>query len=456
MEILALGFLAQIITAIKPRIVEAVCLAIIQITTAVVDCFGNKGNTGNSSTGLFGSNNNKTGLFGNNGNSGSGSGLFNTNNTASNTALNSGNGSSLFGGNNQNKSGLFGGNNNNSNASTGLFGNKNNGNQSSGNMFGNKSNGGGSLFGNNNGNNKSSSLFGNSGNTSNQNNGNGFNFGQNNNQQNQGFQQGSSVIANPTDDPYQIRWKVDQKFTPTTSQVIQHKRQPTPRPIRPIVRLTPRPRRRLNKQELFLKEINPLGSQSTPERRPNPLSLKRPSTALSQSRCSPRQSQRIKLPPLPADLEKKLLENERKDGPSDKAPTCTNEKLILNPTLSEMKQMTDKELCEVRDFRVEHPEIGKVEFLKPVDLRSCAIHSTVIFKERFIKIYDSDDLPPPGTGLNQKARITLYNVFPKHKDDPERVRRYGTKLEKYCDSVNTEFLKYDHEKGIWSFEVRHF
>merc|ERR1711953_1492299 len=391
--------------------------------------FGNNNNNNNSG-GLFGNKNNNSGggLFGNKNNN-SGGGLFGNNNNNNNS------GGGLFGNNNNNSGGgLFG--NNNSNNKGGLFGNNNNNNSSG--LFGSNNKSGGNMFGNNSG--GSSGLF-----NTGSNNSNGFNFGSNNS--NQTTVVATQVYASANDDPYQIKWKVDQSLANQSTQTTIVKPNPkwTPKASRPIVRLTNRPRRRLARKELWAVAI------------PNALEIKQPDFTDSILAPKPRKMPRkkLKLPELPPELEKRLKESERKTGVSDKAPRCTNEVLELTPTIAELKSYTDKELSQVRKFRIAHPDVGAIEFLEPVDCRNIDFGEIVIFKKASLHLYPRNvDLPPVGKGLNHKAKISLYNVWPKkNKDNPSKLRKWEKKLQ---SQEGRDFVSFDRESGTWEFIVQHF
>jgi len=358
---------------------------------------------------LFGNNNN-------NNNSGSG-GLFgNKNNNSSN------NGGGLFGNNNNKNSGLFGSNNNN-NGSTGLFGNKQ-----------------GGLFGNNT-NNSNGGMF----NTGSSNNG--INFGNNNQQQMQRLV-ASHVYASANDDPYQIKWKVDQSKLanePTQTTIAKPNPNWTPKACRPVVRLTNRPRRRLARKELWAVAI------------PNALEIKQcdfaDSILTSKPRSTPRKQ--LKLPELPPELERRLQENERKTGVSDKAPCCTNAALEISPPISELRSYTDKELSQVKNLKIVHPKVGAIEFLEPVDCRSIDFGAIVSFKKASLHLYPRNvDLPPVGKGLNHKAKISLNNVWPKkNRDNPAKLRKWERKLQA---QDGREFIEFNKDSGTWVFIVQHF
>ncbi len=112
---------------------------------------------------------------------------------------------------------------------------------------------------------------------------------------------------------------------------------------------------------------------------------------------------------------------------------------------------------------------GEIQFLEPVDLTTLAKLSDLLgeqvrFDEMECSVYpDSDgiDKPPPGSGLNVRARITLLRCWPLDK-----ATRQPIKDEKHPSAVkhmkrlknmkDTTFESFDIAEGRWTFTVDHF
>ena len=72
--------------------------------------------------------------------------------------------------------------------------------------------------------------------------------------------------------------------------------------------------------------------------------------------------------------------------------------------------------------------------------------------------------PEVGTGLNQKADVSLQATFPVDKSTketikaPERLERMGwpAKLEAATGKMGARFIDYELATGTWTFRVQHF
>ena len=60
---------------------------------------------------------------------------------------------------------------------------------------------------------------------------------------------------------------------------------------------------------------------------------------------------------------------------------------------------------------------------------------------------------PVGTGINHKAVISLFEIFPvEGKTEKEMVEF----LKLQSKELDVEFLSYTAEGGVWKFRVQHF
>jgi hypothetical protein len=82
-----------------------------------------------------------------------------------------------------------------------------------------------------------------------------------------------------------------------------------------------------------------------------------------------------------------------------------------------LEAMSDTELSAVKDVSIEHPGVGKIQFLKPLNLRHGAdFAKAVVITEKVVDVYpDAENKPPCGEGLNVPALITLHGIFPVDK-----------------------------------------
>ena len=60
-------------------------------------------------------------------------------------------------------------------------------------------------------------------------------------------------------------------------------------------------------------------------------------------------------------------------------PIFTNPKRILNPSLEELKELSETELSRVEHVSITEPGIGRVEWEEPVDLRGLNLDDLVTF-----------------------------------------------------------------------------
>eukprot|EP00730_Choanoeca_flexa_P018541 TRINITY_DN9018_c0_g3_i1.p2 TRINITY_DN9018_c0_g3~~TRINITY_DN9018_c0_g3_i1.p2 ORF type:complete len:242 (+),score=78.01 TRINITY_DN9018_c0_g3_i1:2518-3243(+) len=108
---------------------------------------------------------------------------------------------------------------------------------------------------------------------------------------------------------------------------------------------------------------------------------------------------------------------------------------------------------------------GQVRFKVPIDLsQGMDFAGIVIIGKKEISVYPPDypNKAERGSGLNQPAVVTLFDVFPGRKTAAE-VKASPVSMDKYAEKVriNTErsgakLLAYDKLSGTWEFEVEHF
>jgi nuclear pore complex protein Nup98-Nup96 len=141
----------------------------------------------------------------------------------------------------------------------------------------------------------------------------------------------------------------------------------------------------------------------------------------------------------------------------------------VEPSISTLSKLGYEELAEVKGLVVKRIGYGDIRFLEPVDLTTLTKLSDLLgeqvrFDEMECSVYpDSDgiDKPPPGNGLNVRARITLFRCWPLDK-----ATRQPIKDEKHPSAVkhlkrlkamkDTAFESFDVVEGKWTFTVEHF
>jgi nuclear pore complex protein Nup98-Nup96 len=139
------------------------------------------------------------------------------------------------------------------------------------------------------------------------------------------------------------------------------------------------------------------------------------------------------------------------------------------PNIVELSKLGHDELAGVRGLVVGRVGFGQIEFLEPVDLTtlpklSALLGEVIRFDKMECSVYpDSDevDKPPPGAGLNARARIALTQCWPLDKatrqpitdHEHPQVLKHLKRLEHMPD---TTFEDFNLEEGKWVFVVEHF
>ncbi|KAI0268301.1 nucleoporin autopeptidase-domain-containing protein [Gloeopeniophorella convolvens] len=141
----------------------------------------------------------------------------------------------------------------------------------------------------------------------------------------------------------------------------------------------------------------------------------------------------------------------------------------VEPSLSTLSKLGYEALAEVKGLVVKRAGYGEIQFLEPVDLTTLTKLSDLLgeqvrFDEMECSVYpDSDDVdkPPPGSGLNVRARITLFRCWPldkatrqpiKDEKHPSAIKH----LKRLKNMKETTFETFDITEGKWTFTVDHF
>lgn len=131
----------------------------------------------------------------------------------------------------------------------------------------------------------------------------------------------------------------------------------------------------------------------------------------------------------------------------------------MSPSASVLTSFSADQLTKVDNFTVRRAGFGFVEFLKPVDIAYLNLDKIVIFERGEIVLYPKPVFhQKPGTGLNQPARVTLHQIFPRDKGSD--IKKFESKLKrslkKNAKEQPARHISYDSESGDWVFEVEHF
>jgi nuclear pore complex protein Nup98-Nup96 len=154
----------------------------------------------------------------------------------------------------------------------------------------------------------------------------------------------------------------------------------------------------------------------------------------------------------------------------DESPATPEEgDYCVEPSISTLSKLGYEELAKVKGLVVKRIGFGEIRFLEPVDLTTLTKLSDLLgeqvrFDEMECSVYpDSDgvDKPPPGNGLNVRARIVLLHCWPldkatrqpiKDEKHPSAVKH----LKRLKNMKDTTFESFDVVEGKWTFAVDHF
>lgn len=154
----------------------------------------------------------------------------------------------------------------------------------------------------------------------------------------------------------------------------------------------------------------------------------------------------------------------------DESPTIPQEgDYSVEPNISTLSKLGYEELAMVKGLVVKRIGYGEIRFSEPVDLTTLTKLSDLLgeqvrFDEMECSVYpDSDgvDKPPPGTGLNVRARIALLHCWPLDKATRQPIKdekhpaavKHIKRLKNMRDTI---FESFDFAEGKWTFTVEHF
>ncbi|KAF7332569.1 Peptidase S59 domain-containing protein [Mycena kentingensis (nom. inval.)] len=141
----------------------------------------------------------------------------------------------------------------------------------------------------------------------------------------------------------------------------------------------------------------------------------------------------------------------------------------VKPDLASLRQAGYAKLSAFPDLVVGRVGYGQIHFLEPVDLTGLAklgalLGGVVRFEDKECSVYpDSDEVekPPPGQGLNVRARLTLVRCWAVDKATREPIKDVShpaavKHLKRLKAMKETTFESFDLAKGEWVFTVEHF
>lgn len=137
-------------------------------------------------------------------------------------------------------------------------------------------------------------------------------------------------------------------------------------------------------------------------------------------------------------------------------PVLEKEGYLTSPDISILQKMAPHELARVKNFAVLRPNIGKIEWEGVIDVRGMNIGDIVRIEPKEVFVYENMIEPAEGQGLNRPATITFFGIYPKDRNNKEKVEAYEKKLRSFCEQNDAEFINYDIVSGEWNFAVKHF
>lgn len=144
------------------------------------------------------------------------------------------------------------------------------------------------------------------------------------------------------------------------------------------------------------------------------------------------------------------------------APTLTKPGYEITPSLATLNAMDEEALSHVDKVSICVEGVGKVEWEEPVDLRGLDLDALVSIEKvngcaqiEISQPEGEEDVVEmePGEGINHKAKLTFYDVFPKETEDAKKFVEF---VKRKTESIGGEFVSYDETTGIWVLRVEHF
>ncbi|KAJ6561461.1 nucleoporin autopeptidase-domain-containing protein [Mycena vulgaris] len=141
----------------------------------------------------------------------------------------------------------------------------------------------------------------------------------------------------------------------------------------------------------------------------------------------------------------------------------------VRPDLATLRQAGYEKLSSFTDLVVGRVGYGEIRFLEPVDLTGlpklgALLGGVVRFDDKECSVYpDSDevDKPPPGSGLNVRAQLSLLRCWAVDKATREPITDAThpsavKHLKRLKNMKDTHFEGFDIARGEWTFTVDHF
>lgn len=162
--------------------------------------------------------------------------------------------------------------------------------------------------------------------------------------------------------------------------------------------------------------------------------------------------------PAPASGEKEAASTELVEGD-----------YYMKPDLATLKKAGYDELSSFPGLIIGRKGYGEIHFLEPVDLTGlpklgALLGEVIKFDDKECTVYadiDDADKPPPGSGLNVKARMKLEHCWTVDKATREPITDPAhpnsvKHLKRLKAMKDTHYEDFDFTTGTWTFTVDHF
>ncbi|CDR96653.1 Nucleoporin2, putative [Babesia bigemina] len=141
-------------------------------------------------------------------------------------------------------------------------------------------------------------------------------------------------------------------------------------------------------------------------------------------------------------------------------PILTKEGYTTRPTMSSLRQMSDKQLANVMDFQVIREGFGDILWPGYTDVRQLNLDNIVDIAHRKVTMYgNTSRVHPVGEGLNKSAIVTLQNCAPRDYTEGASITSTVEQLEKLKDhtaSLGCKFISANFKTGQWVYEAPYF
>ena len=136
----------------------------------------------------------------------------------------------------------------------------------------------------------------------------------------------------------------------------------------------------------------------------------------------------------------------------------------MKPSRSELQKLPRDKLKSFTGLQVGRRGCGFVTFNGAVDLTSINMDDIfdkiVEIRVRSITVYpEASSKPPVGKGLNVPSTLYIENSWPRARNKPSAATSgpvFDKHIQRLRRMAGTEFLNYDVQTGVWTFNVPHY